>query len=202
MKNIFTIIALGLTLLFVWQVNAIPETSMCTMEYAPVCGEPLVTCPEWALCQRALPQTYSNKCMLTAENARYLHAGECEGEWKDYNIKDDEPELPEATDTRYYVWNSKMCTIIKYSCEENWDYYYDDIWCGCEKEETISVEMRDTVDNLLEKFIQKLENKNYSDKEIRGVMITISLRLERMKELKPQYKDLIVYTLSKIKSYK
>lgn len=140
--------------------------------------------------------------MLTAENARYLHTGECEGKWKDYSIKDDESTLPGATDTLYYVWNTKMCQMMKYSCEETWDYYSDDIWCGCAREDTISIEMKDRVDILIEKFIQILKNKKYSDNEIKDVMITISLRLERMKELKPQYKSIIVYTLSKMEIYK
>ncbi|MBI5470655.1 PKD domain-containing protein [Candidatus Kaiserbacteria bacterium] len=53
----------------------------CTMEYAPVCGQP----PEPA-CRHSIPacmiatpgpQTYSNRCMLNAAGATFLYQGQC-----------------------------------------------------------------------------------------------------------------------------
>ena len=57
------------------------ETAICTLEYAPVCGQP----PEPA-CRRSIPacmmatpgpQTYGNRCQLQASGATFLYEGEC-----------------------------------------------------------------------------------------------------------------------------
>ena len=61
------------------QVSA--SVTACTLEYAPICGQP----PEPA-CRHSLPacmiatpgpQTYSNRCFLNAANATFLYSGEC-----------------------------------------------------------------------------------------------------------------------------
>lgn len=53
----------------------------CTMEYAPVCGQ-----PQEPACRRSIPacmmatpgpQTYSNRCMMDAEGATFLYSGAC-----------------------------------------------------------------------------------------------------------------------------
>jgi hypothetical protein len=55
------------------------DVSICTMEYAPVCGKP-------AYCNRSntaysreceLGKTYSNKCVMSGEGATYMRQGEC-----------------------------------------------------------------------------------------------------------------------------
>ena len=60
-----------------------PETVYCTMEYAPVCGQP----PEPA-CRHSIPacmmpdfppQTYGNRCVMNAAGATFLYAGPCSG---------------------------------------------------------------------------------------------------------------------------
>ena len=66
---------------------------VCTMEYAPVCGQPTFDCPDGALCMRPLPETYSNKCVMKASGAEFLYEWKCE---------QDKPVEPKA-------------------CPENWD---------------------------------------------------------------------------------
>jgi hypothetical protein len=57
------------------------ETAICTLEYAPVCGQP----PEPS-CRHSIPacliptpgpQTYGNRCQLNAAGAAFLYQGEC-----------------------------------------------------------------------------------------------------------------------------
>lgn len=48
--------------------------TICTMEYAPVCGELNVPVMKGS----SIPtKTFSNKCMLSAEKAKFLYEGEC-----------------------------------------------------------------------------------------------------------------------------
>ncbi|GAB0174151.1 MAG: hypothetical protein HHAS10_00300 [Candidatus Altimarinota bacterium] len=54
---------------------------VCTMEYAPVCGQPpMPLCPTGMACIQSFPapKTYSNTCMMKADNAALIHTGECE----------------------------------------------------------------------------------------------------------------------------
>ena len=52
----------------------IETPTMCTMEYAPVCGELNVPVMNGS----SIPtKTFSNKCMLSAEKAKFLYEGEC-----------------------------------------------------------------------------------------------------------------------------
>lgn len=51
-------------------------TTMCTMEYAPVCARVAIQCVK-APCE-PIEQTFSNRCMMNANKlATYLHDGEC-----------------------------------------------------------------------------------------------------------------------------
>ena len=45
------------------------EPKACTREYVPVCGK-----------KNGEKHTFSNKCMMQAENAMYLYSGKCEQE--------------------------------------------------------------------------------------------------------------------------
>lgn len=57
------------------------EMVVCTMEYAPVCGQPpMPTCPAGMACIQSFPapKTYSNTCMMKADGAALIHTGECE----------------------------------------------------------------------------------------------------------------------------
>lgn len=70
----FIMIVLLVLLLFFF---AIPQTNamMCTKEYAPVCGAAQVQCIT-SPCHD-IETTFGNRCMLEAQNARYLYDGEC-----------------------------------------------------------------------------------------------------------------------------
>lgn len=57
--------------------NELPK--VCTLEYAPVCGQEEINCIT-APCPQPEPKTYGNKCGLTAAGAKYLYAGECKKE--------------------------------------------------------------------------------------------------------------------------
>ncbi len=52
----------------------------CTMEYAPVCGQPAWSCPAGMYCATVMPapQTYSNRCMMNAAGASFLYEGQCQ----------------------------------------------------------------------------------------------------------------------------
>jgi len=53
---------------------------MCTMEYAPVCGQPpMPECPAGMACIQVMPQreTYGNACMARAAGATDVVVGEC-----------------------------------------------------------------------------------------------------------------------------
>ncbi len=58
--------------------------TICTLEYAPVCGRPTGcanTCPPGqycaAICRLHEPVTYGNRCQMNAAGATFLHQGEC-----------------------------------------------------------------------------------------------------------------------------
>jgi hypothetical protein len=57
-------------------------TVSCTEEYAPVCGQPNFSCPAGSFCtqQMPAPKTYSNKCKMNAEGAKYLYEGKCKSD--------------------------------------------------------------------------------------------------------------------------
>ena len=53
------------------------EPSVCTLEYAPVCGQQTINCITEP-CDQPDPQTFSNKCKLRTSGAKYLYEGKCD----------------------------------------------------------------------------------------------------------------------------
>jgi len=160
---------------------------MCTMEYAPVCWE---TPPKVCLSLDCAvhQETYSNKCMMENAGSKFLYEGECK------------TELPEATDTKYYVWDTQQCMLMKYTCDTWYNYFSDTIGCGCEKD-LISQEVKDRIDTLLEDFIEKLSDKWYSKEVIQRVLARVGNRLEDMRDENPKYEWIIRYFLKRIDAY-
>lgn len=245
MKNTVTIIAITLTILLVWQVNALSQDSdiVCTMEYAPVCWMPYFKCPDGALCSRPMDVTYSNMCMLNAANATLQHKWVCEYDKSKACTKEYSPvcwetppkaclsidcavhnetysnkcmmenagstflyewecktELPEATDKKYYVWDTQKCMIIRYMCEDEWRGFSDRLWCGCEKN-PVTPKIEERIDTVLDKFMQKLESGWYSQNAINSAVRKLSESLQKMRKTKPEYWDIIHYALQKLDSY-
>lgn len=58
-----------------------PTPSACTMEYAPVCGQPPEPACRYSvpacLLPAQSPQTYGNRCVMNAAGATFLYSGEC-----------------------------------------------------------------------------------------------------------------------------
>ncbi len=53
------------------------NATACTMEYAPVCGYHLRTDNQCVGDECKVYRTYSNQCMMSADGAKFAHAGEC-----------------------------------------------------------------------------------------------------------------------------
>ena len=228
---------------------------VCTMEYAPVCGQPNQSCPEWAACEYTPPFTYGNKCELEADGARFLYEWECEqdtpkpeprvcpeywapvcgktqakaclsldcaqhfqtysniscleaddaefqyeGECKD--VEPPKPPLPEPTKTKYYVWDTNKCQIIKYRCEDGWKGFTDSVGCGCEKNKsTLSDEIKNRIDDIVATFIDKLESKGYSSSKMYDVITVMIVKIQLLKAEKPQYSEILNYTIKVLVQY-
>ncbi len=75
-------------------VGPVKPPTVCTMEYAPVCGVKSL-CPPGARCLAPEKmKTYSNMCMLRADGAKFLHKGECK------QTSPTCPKLPEPADKK------------------------------------------------------------------------------------------------------
>jgi hypothetical protein len=55
------------------------DSSYCTQEWNPVCGQPKWSCSPGSNCVMMIPapKTYSNICLLNRENAEFLYYGTC-----------------------------------------------------------------------------------------------------------------------------
>lgn len=111
------------------------EPVACTLEYAPVCGQPNISCPAGADCQRPLPKTYGNSCQMRADGATFLYNGAC---------RDKDPVTPPNS---CKVWNDGCNSCVRdypggpMSCTERaciWqgvpkcEKYFDDVPRGGE----------------------------------------------------------------------
>lgn len=85
------------------------EGKVCTMQYQPVCGAKPVQCIK-APCY---PQyhTYGNSCMLAADDATFIHEGECTAT-ETGPVKPEEPK-PYTPPAGCIAWNDgcNTCTL-------------------------------------------------------------------------------------------
>ena len=177
---IFVLFSVVFSVPFLFASDEEKSSKICTMEYAPVCGRPEVNCPAGAECMMPLPKTYSNSCMLESENATFLYDGEC---------KHDKPSLPAETATKKYVGNTQDCQMIKYRCETGWNYFGDEIGCGCVKSSVLSEKVQTKVQNTLDVFISTLKEKNLSTSEIYEMLQKVSLRLDNLSQQEKYFQN-------------
>ena len=74
------IVIFALACLALWSF-AFAQDDICTMEYAPVCGQPpMPVCPPGMACIEMMPApaTYGNDCMRRVADAEFLYTGACE----------------------------------------------------------------------------------------------------------------------------
>ncbi len=152
---------------------------ICTMEYAPVCWQPpMPTCPKGVVCRLQVPnpKTYSNKCMLEWAWAKFLYKWEC--------------------------WNSDkvVCTQDVKKCSDG--SYVSRVGPNCKFAQCpivsgLSDKLKAKADNIAETFIKRLEKK-YTDNEKRiRILKLINIKLKKLANKKPKYKDLINYLVYK-----
>ena len=111
---------------------------VCTMEYAPVCWlPPMPKCPEGVVCKLSMPKekTYSNKCMLEAAWAKFLHKWECKDTIKPIWWDKDEHGCYVSA---WYTWCSaknkcirpweEKCKKEEIKIPKNCTSWYD--WCN------------------------------------------------------------------------
>lgn len=83
-KNSIGIVIVIIGVFMIVQLSfAVGPLEDCIQECAPVCGQPpMPECPEGLSCVQVMPaqQTYSNKCIMEQDGARFIHDGRCEDE--------------------------------------------------------------------------------------------------------------------------
>lgn len=85
------------------------EMVACTLEYAPMCGQPpMAECPAGMACPQVMPapKTYGNMCGLKADKAEFLYTGECEAP---INLEDTAP----VACTKEYA---PVCGAVEIQC--------------------------------------------------------------------------------------
>lgn len=86
----------------VWLTPGIASAQICTREYMPVCGQ---------VQGQAAPQTFGNRCMLMAANARLVSQGECPAQATPATGSDVDAHgcIPSAG----YLWNKELGSCVR-----------------------------------------------------------------------------------------
>lgn len=80
-RNYIASSVIALSVVLFWPLDVQAGSTLCTMEYNPVCGQPpMPECSAGMMCPQVLPQPkiYSNTCVLSSEKAKELPMKECE----------------------------------------------------------------------------------------------------------------------------
>ncbi len=205
---------------------ACPVTTVCTMEYAPVCWQPpMPKCSAEEACAQVMPapKTYSNKCMMEADWATLLYGWECENNNLVWNDRDEHGCIASA----WYTWceaKQKCLRLWEETCEEaivctmewapvcwkiNWEYKTYGNKCmlnasgasymytwECSR---LSYTLRYKADKLVNSFILALEAK-YSWASDRVEILTKLIgKLEELASSNPKLSSLIDYIVIKLK---
>ena len=107
------------------QTMATEETTMCTLEYMPVCASVQVQCIK-APCP-PINETFGNACSMRAnKNATFLYTGECKSgilAWTTWNIQSFDNKVATGADISFEndTLSAHVCNIFNgsYSVEEN-----------------------------------------------------------------------------------
>ncbi len=182
--------------------NDSPMPVACTMEYAPVCWKTSA----WEY------KTFSNKCNLIANKALYKYSWECreekqvictmeyapvcwrtrEGEYKTYSNKC----MLQASDSYYkYSWECKELEKIEDKNEDDNSWYNQNIdWNDRNPyAEKISKKLRERADNIIEKFIKRMDASNMTDTQKIEKIDSLIAKLNEIENQRPQVSDLINY---------
>ena len=150
--------------------------TVCTMEYAPVCGYVIPKCTPGEVCEDGVPhyRTFSNKCTLKAANAIYKYTGKCKND-------DDRPD------------DVNVCpdySLQQLNCADGEvEWYRDDR--GCKKPKCsnngelqpyhgISANLKAKADKTIESFIKKLERKGMRDDQIIQTIDKVIAKLNKL----------------------
>lgn len=118
MTNYLLKVALGAVILITPVSVGAAETTMCTMQYQPVCGAQQVQC--FAAPCYPMYHTYGNSCVLGVEKGTFIHEGECTA-LETGPIKPAQPYVPPANCTAWFdgcnrcsksAGGQAMCTLM------------------------------------------------------------------------------------------
>ena len=85
-------------------------------------------------------------------------------------------------------------------------WFSDDIWCGCKKiklddDYGLSDEVKEKIHEIVERFIDRMEDRGYSDEKIKDTIDEIIDRLEELKQ-KQKYRNIVKYMIDLLEEVK
>lgn len=98
---ILTALLLGLGLLS----NGAAHAQACTREYAPVCGQ---------MAGQTAPQTFANRCLLNAAQARLLSTGPCPSTAADTRpMTGNDADAHGCKASTGHIWNPELARCVR-----------------------------------------------------------------------------------------
>lgn len=167
------------------QYEAIREKEdnyVCTMEYAPVCGK-----------KDGKYQIYSNNCMREAADAYKVDTGYCETQsiQKSELAKEEyKREIEEKNAVRKQELEKKMAERKEQIKSQ-----------ALEKKAILSVNMKARIDTVIGNFVEKLEDRWYTDAQMTSAINTVISRLWEFKN-KAGYQEIVKYMVSVLEEHR